>query len=59
MSDDVPAPLRAAKITTNMTLTRASWLWLKDKAQDKALRDGGQPSMAAVVEDLVRGRMDT
>lgn len=59
MSDDIPAPMRAAKITTNMTFTRSVWTWLKAQAADRAAREGGQPSMAAVVEALVRERMDT
>lgn len=40
-----------------MTFTRKVWLWLKAEAAEKATREGGRPSMAEVVEDLVRSRM--
>lgn len=59
MSDDLPPVMRAPKITTNMTLSRKAWEWLKSEAQDRSARIGGQPSMAAVVEDLIRGKMST
>lgn len=57
MSD--PQPLRAPKVTTNMTFSRKVWVWLKVQAADRATRDGGQPSMSAVLEDLVREKMST
>lgn len=59
MSDDTPPILRAPKVTTNMTFSRKVWTWLKAEAADRATREGGQPSMSAVLEDLVRERMDT
>jgi hypothetical protein len=59
MSDDLPPAMRAPKITTNMTLSRKSWEWLKAQAADRSVRDGGQPSMAAVIEILIREKMST
>ena len=59
MSDDIPPAMRAPKVTTNMTLSRKAWVWLKAEAADRATRDGGQPSMSAVLEALIRERMDT
>ncbi len=59
MSDDTPPVMRAPKVTTNITFSRSVWTWLKMQAADRATRDGGQPSMSAVLEALVRQRMDT
>ena len=57
MSDDIPAVMRAPKVTTNMTFSRKVWVWLKAEAADRAVRDGGKPSMSEVVEALAREKM--
>jgi hypothetical protein len=62
MSAVIPAvmlvpPPRRPKVNTNMTLSRRAWEWLRQTAADRALREGGQASMAAVVEQLVRNEM--
>lgn len=57
MSDDTPTAMRAPKVTTNMTFTRSVWVWLKAQAADRAVRDGGKPSMSEVVEELAREKM--
>lgn len=59
MSDDVPPAMRAPKVTTTVTFSRKVWTWLKAEAADRHVRDGGQPSMSAVLEEFVRERMDT
>jgi phosphohistidine phosphatase SixA len=48
---------RRPKVNTNMTLSRRAWEWLRQTAADRALREGHQPSMSAVVEELVRNEM--
>lgn len=57
MSDDIPPALRAPIVKTTLVVRREQWLWLKAQAQDAALRDGGQPSMNAVLERLIRAEM--
>ena len=54
MSDDLPAVMRAPKVTTTVTLKRDVWLWLRSAAADAALRDGGKPNAGAVIERLIQ-----
>ena len=59
MSDDTPPVMRCPKVTTTVTFSRQAWTWLKAEAADRTVRDGGQPSMSAILEALVRERMST
>jgi hypothetical protein len=53
VSDDTPPIMRAPKVTTNITLSRSVWTWLKMQAADRTVREGGQPSLAAVIEQTI------
>lgn len=59
MSDDIPVPMRAMKVKTCITFSRKVWTWLKAEAADRAVREGGQPSMSDVLDDLLRRHLDT
>jgi len=59
VSDDTPPVMRAPKVTTTVTFSRQAWTWLKAEAADRHVKDGGQPSMSAILEALVRERMST
>lgn len=45
---------RYPRIVTTISISAAAWNWLREQAQEQALREGGRPSASAVIERLVR-----
>lgn len=54
MATEPVNPARFPRVRTNVVLSIAVREWLREKARQEAERDGGQPSMSAVLERLVR-----
>ena len=49
-----PTIARYPRVKTLLVLSAGVREWLQAQAQDEAARDGGQPSMSAVLERVVR-----